>query len=452
MATCPVCGGPTADEASGPAEVELIDGTAAPDGVEVAATLGRRGAPRLWLGLAAVVCLLVGSAWAIGRAGSSGPGPAAAASSSVPDASSASTDGSSAADGGTAPSPVPAVATTILVTGSDRGGYDSTSTSTPAGGSAVSRAGTGPVLGRPVGWSVIYGTSFGPDEAVRRLDLDTGVDVSFGQLQGSPVLVVDDRLVLSSTTEAGAAAVRIVPARDPQAPGVVGPDMAAPFLLGPDTVAPGPAGTAWIYGPAADGYVWQQVRLSDGKVLDLVPAGAPTSGGPVSGGGPDVQTSGSGGVYRRTGHQYVLVAEGRPLIVSGDAVLVRRCSSPTACRLRWVATADGRPVDRALLPEDGTLWRALPGTSRFVLGYRVPGTGGDIEHPFVIYDLERGQAIPTGMRMPGGAASSPDGRVLVVSEEAGFRFYDVEQGRWYQVSEGGNRGNGEFSFAFVPNR
>ncbi len=447
MATCPTCGcdllasegpGQAAPVHPGPGEVELLGvaSGARPGPATVTGTVGRRGAPRLWLGAAAAVAALGFGAWAV-----AGVGPSVGRHSS-PEPTAATTTPSSEAT----TSPTGGGQREVPTTASTGGTGDTRDRAERVGGS-----GPEPVLSRPVGWSLLYGSPFADSGPLHRLDLDTGADVAYTGVDGGPVLVSGDRLVLAQDVDTagtdGTGILRVVPVADPALGGTPVP-MSATLNVPPygRPVLPGPPGMFWLYTDDGGTAAWRLLRLSDAALMDQVEVGGPTDAYPIPGSGPDVVSSAGGGVFRREeSGRYDQITVGRPELVSGTDVLVSTCDTPTRCRRRWVDLDGGALADRPLPPE-GVYWTyLLPGNDRYAVGRRQLSI---YENRIVLFDLEGGRTIETAVNGLGGAAGTPDGRIIGVHTGNGIELYDTEQDRWFVVP---HSAPAPLLLAFVPN-
>lgn len=343
---------------------------------------------------------------------------------------------------------------------------ESTESSTAESGSAdassgvrVVEEGSGPVLGRAVGWSVLVGDPYSGG-GLWRLDLDSGRLLRYPKVAGGPLAVAGDRLLLMDTDlEDGTGALSAVPLDDPSRQPPV--PVAGPANVGPFTApAVGPAegdggGAVWIfdYGPGTAR--WVLVSLTTGEMIDEVVVGTAFSSGAVWGAGPELATSGNGGLFRRDGDDYRLVVPGRTVVAVGGDVLIQTCSSPSDCRMSWVDSDAGQAVDRPIPPldDDSLWWQGLvPGSDRFVSGRRAERA---IEEPqVVLFDLVTSRLIDLGSTAGRGVVASPDGRFLFTSgfgdtSELQMAIYDVEAGESYPLAGSPPVANAQA--VFVPN-
>ncbi len=381
---------------------------------------GGRRWPRLRVGVPAGVLVLAVALWALGR---SGAGPGDTGDTAPPGASTTQPD----ADPDDAPAASEPATTETTADPATIPTYDA-----DAGG---------PVLGRPIGWSLLIGDSY--QTPLERLDLDTGERVDYEGVTAAPVAALDGHLLLQQENEAGTT-LRIVPMDDPAAEGIE--VLASGSGFGPQwPVVPAGDGRLWLYGDTDGATTWRLIRLRDGKLLDEVPAPSAFQVYPVPGGGPDVATSTSGGVYRRDGTGYRLVSPGRPVTVHQGAVLVTTCSAPAACQLQWLDAGTGEPVERPLPPAGAALgveWVGMvDDAGRFLLGYRPTGPAG--AYTFVLFDRDRQRVIDVGLDdFSGGLAASPDGRYLAATGLRGLTIYDADQDRWLTVRRASYDGAG----------
>lgn len=392
-------------------------------------SLRRDASARWWLTVVAVVVVLA-AGWAVTR---SGGDAGEATADSVADSAPPATD---------------------AVTGPTT---DATSRPTTNGGTTATMRvvdeGEGPVLGRPVGWSVVLGDPYNTGGGLWRLDLDTGRLLRYPKVDGGPLLAVGDRLVMMDAAGSpdGGFSLGSISLRDPTAEPVPFMTRATVSMFSPvPASASGPraGGGLWVYDDGPDPH-WLLLSVESGTVLDEVAGG----GGIVSGRGPELATSASWGLYRRTGDGYRLVAPGRPVVAAGTDVLLETCSSPTDCRLGWVDEVSGETVDRPAPPADPAYWwqGLVTGGDRFLTGQRM----GDEQYQFnpVVFDLVTGQILEfEGVGQ--GLASSPDGRFLLTADlygpsSAGLVIYDAETGTAQPLGEPGQVG--DTAAVFVPN-
>lgn len=433
---CPACGtalagsGLVEDQPAGwaavsdsPDEPELLGLEAVPAGPGPGRPpSGERRWPRLWLAVPAGVLVLAVALWAVGR---SGADPDDAGDTAPPGASTTQ-PGAADADDTAAGSDEPATTET---------------TADPATIPTYDAEAGGPVLGRPIGWSLLIGDSF--QTPLGRLDLDTGERVDFEGVTAAPVAALDGHLVLQEEGESGTT-LRIVPVDDPAAEGIE--ILASQSSFGPQwPVVPAGDGGLWIYDDTDGTTTWRLIRLRDGKLLDEVPAPSSFQVYPVSGGGPEVTTSTSGGVYRRDGTGYRLISPGRPVTVHQGAVLVTICSAPADCQLQWLDADTGEPVERPLPPAGaapGVTWAGMiDDAGRFLIGYRLTGPTGS--YALALFDRDRQRVTAVDLDdFSGGLAASPDGRYLAATGPRGITIYDADQDRWITVRQASYNGAG----------
>ena len=472
---CPTCGASQADavetinpghsgdgEAAGDQEVELLGSLAAPSARPGPAPPGgqirqgpiRRG-PRLAVaGAVAGLAAVVFGAWAVGRAGPDGTDVGADATTSVTDGS-ATTDLASAGTDATTPDGSPTDSSPADGSPADSGTAASgTDASVPIGngGGAIDGEypvnGSGPVLGRPIGWSLLIGSPSG--SRLERIDLDTGERQRY-DTAGGPRLVLGGHVVLQRQDELRSSlSLVIVSLSDPDAGEIEVPLGDTSFFFASPLV-PGADDDVWVYAGTPAGASWQLVRLSDGTVTDRVTAPPALLSPPVSGAGPDIATSGTGGVYRRDGGRYRQLAPGAPIAGDQRAVLTRTCADPTTCRLQWLDTATGQPVDRPVPPAESDVdWFGVAEPAgHFVIGRRTGEGGARYDAELVAYDLDRNRMVTPGVDFQAGlAAATPDGRYLAVQGDDGIKVYDAEQDRWVTVRRALDS---TVTVVFVPN-
>lgn len=430
--SCPACGAPAADGARYCRLCGAALGSDADTGVIVPAAGGsvRRDAPSRWWLAGVALAVVLGVGWA--AFSSVGDDPAAPA-----------TDPASTED--TAPS---TTADTEV---------DDATTRPPPSDTLVVEEGAGPVLGRPVGWSVLVADPYG-GAGLWRLDLDTGRLLRYPRVDGAPMAVVGDRLLLiDNDIDDGTAALSVVPLDDPTGPpvSVPSPEQAVAFAVRPAGPGEGDGDAVWVYDFGPGAARWVLLDLGTGQAIDEVVLGD-GAGGLVWGAGPELATAGGQGLFRRVGDDYRLVSPGRPMVAVDGDVLMQTCPSPTDCRMTWVDGDSGEVVDHPIPPPgDGALWwqGLVPGSDRFLGGQR---TLAPLQTPVVeLFDLETGRSITPGITMVGNVTASPDGRLLLMSgasdptSEMQLAIYDVESGTSYPLA--GSPPILNLQAVFVPN-
>lgn len=421
MGPCPACAAPT--EPGDRFCSACGDALAHPPDAD--ADAGRRGLSPWALPAAAVAVLVLGLAlWAVGRAGRD---PTESADPTAPDPTTATTSADSTATTGESE------ATTASGT-------------EPPGDDTYDASRGGPVLGRPIGWSLIAGSPF--DGTVSRFDLDTGEWSRFAKVRGGPLAALDGKVVLLTQDDSGGSVLSIVPQDDPAADGIDVP-LSDRLLTLPWPVQPDGNGNIWTLGGDEVATSWWLIRLRDGAKLDEVATAPASLAAPVAGAGPEVASSGSGGVYRRTGDGYRFLGTGVPMAVSRGAVLTKECTGPLVCPLRWIDLETGQPVERAVPVDDHVYWFSASSGGRFLVGQRLTATAPPFTFEVLVHDLESGRIMPvSGGGADGGFAASPDGRFLAVWTNDGLHLYDVEADRWVLVDRPGGQST---NLVFAPN-
>ncbi|MEM8925850.1 MAG: zinc ribbon domain-containing protein [Actinomycetota bacterium] len=130
----------------------------------------------------------------------------------------------------------------------------------------------------------------------------------------------------------------------------------------------------------------------------------------------------AGGVYELAPGGVARVAEGRLLAADADRVLVERCDDGLRCDKVWLGRSDWAPVDLATPEVPGQ--RELLGNTGWLLSFEAV-TGRGIE----LLDIETGRAVSLDDERPRGTGGidslprvSPDGRWLVASSFAERRI------------------------------
>ncbi len=270
-----------------------------------------------------------------------------------------------------------------------------------------------PLLGAPVGLTLFVG-----GVTTRAVDLDTGA-VSEIALDGAPLLVIDEWLVVANTEGGSSVVNRLDRSARPRSLSTGG-FVAAAFPDGPDHL--------WVpnVSETSGELQWTSVSLVDGTTRTLL---EPTSlrGTAV---GPEVGGTASGGVYllNEDRSTYRRLADGNPLAVSADWVLVQLCTSPTSssCRIYWIDRSTGREVDRFVPPGIESLWGISSSPSgAFVATESVEGV--------TLWDIGRGSEITTdlsGFKSGGVLGYSPDDRFVAFVGRASDEIviYDSDSG------------------------
>ena len=303
----------------------------------------------------------------------------------------------------------------------------------------------GPVLGQPVGLSLLVGGQ--GSDSLERFDLDTGVVTRYPGI-GTPVAASDRFLVLLASASDGGfgqeGLLRAVPLDDLEAEGH---DLGAAMGFYPwSTVAPGPdPGQIWVLG-AGDTPGWRLVGIDDGAVLETVPATA--QAGQIPGAGPDIDSSASGGLFERGPQGYRQVHPGRPLAVTEDSVLTVTCTQPAVCELSWLSRATWQPIDRAG-PDDLILLVSFISPDGRYLGY-FGSDGGPLRRQH-IFDAERRETLNPAVTDSEvtSLAGSPDGRLLAVMSPSDLVLYNGDTGA--TIAIGGGSELGDAQMVFVSN-
>ncbi len=400
MGSCPACGAPTDGEARfcsrcGAAvgdEPVLLD-HASPAVAEDIVSYGRSG--RFWATVAGGALLVLLGVWALsavgGAAGDAAAGRQRPTTTSAPVAASTETTATSEATDPTEPS-VDREATT--------------STSIVGGGE--------PLLGRPVGLSLLIGSEL----RLRRVDLDTGVVTTY-QHPATPVLAVGDRVLLQDPSTTAVRAVTVDQLDDLTVTPIWSQDSPAMPRPGPEP------GSIWL--PVLDGeqrLEWRLVDLASGQMRTVVNTGSVSWWqGSVGWLDPNVVGSTDGGVFERSGDGFRRVADGELLAVSPAFAIVRVCADPDTCALRWVDRATWEEVDRPIPEVDardvGSL--AMSDDGGLLLITSLSGRE--------LFDVTRGTALSSSASAPDNLAVSPDGRWVALTLLAGrISLYDTERG------------------------
>ncbi|MEZ5411449.1 MAG: hypothetical protein R2761_25685 [Acidimicrobiales bacterium] len=380
-------------------ELDLLD-LAPPAHDEASVTYGRPG--RFWAAVAGGLLAVVVGLWALSAIGGGDAGDAAAG----PDRPTTTRVTARAATSPPTTERADPAASDVLTTTSDGGATPSTSV----------LADGGPLLGQPVGLSLLIGSQ----ERLRRLDLDTGV-MTGSERAGLP-LFGTGRWVL---VQGSSGLVRALPLADLDADV---PSLWAQYS--PVLPRPGPdPGQIWLPDAAGPTLVWRLVDAGSRDVLQEVDSGVAAWWDQAEAViDPQVIGSGTGEVFERDGAAFRRVAEGELVAVGRTVVLVRRCTDPASCTLHWMDRASWREVPAAVpdnraqelttasISDDGRLLLYTTATESF------------------LFDVSRGREVMAVGTWPGTLSVSPDGRWAVVVHVAGrIALYDVERGETVEL-------------------
>jgi hypothetical protein len=267
------------------------------------------------------------------------------------------------------------------------------------------QAGSGPVLGRETGLSLIVGGSNTP---FRVLDLDTG-DLVVSETILAPQFISGTMLVYVSDTMTWSTIE--LSELDGEQPSDDAGRSFRPLGTSP-LVVPADDRTVWLTWSRTDGgRDWQLIDLESLEVLRQVstPIEVRIPGGAEPFSGPEVVGSEAGGVFElRDDNSYERVLDGALIAVGPTDVLVRQCSPTLECAARWFArdtwVATEQPVPNADL-ENG---RLVAGGELLAGAVPQPALGAGL------YDVRSGQILRSlGPAPLSGAVVSPDGHWLV---------------------------------------
>ncbi len=375
--------------------LDLLD-LAPPIRDEVTVAYGRPG--RFWAAVGGGLLAVLLGLWALSSVGGGG-GPATADGGFSRDrpTTTATTAPPSTTDAGpTAPSAAEGAATT---------------TAAEAGASTTVIAGGGPLLGEPVGLSLLMGS----EQRLRRVDLDTGVVTTY-ERPGVPLFATGGFALIQGS----GGLVRAAPLADLDAET---PSLWSPFS--PALPRPGPnPGEVWLPDASGETLVWRLVDAGSRDVLSEVDSGTGSWWSqPESILDPMVVGSTTGEVFERVDESFEPVADGELIAVGRTRVLVRRCENPGSCTLHWLDRANwrekadplpdvaARQVSTASISDDGRLLVYATANESY------------------LFDVSRGQEVAQVATWPGTMSVSPDGRWAALVHIAGrIALYDVERG------------------------
>ncbi len=375
-------------------ELDLLD-LAPPAHDEAIVSYGRPG--RFWAAVGGGTLAVLAGLWALSSVGGGGgAGDTADAGHHRPATTARATTPPTTDAGPTAPSAAEGASTT-------------TAAETDAATSVI--AGGGPLLGEPVGLSLLIGG----EQRLRRVDLDTGVVTTY-ERPGVPLFATGGLVLIQGS----GGLVRAVPLADPDAET---PSLWSQFS--PALPRPGMnPGEVWLPDASGETLVWRLVDAGSRDVLSEVDSGtAAWWSQPESILDPEVVGSTTGEVFERVDESYERVADGELIAVGRTRVLVRRCENPGSCTLHWLDRASWRETADPV-PEVAA--RQVTGASISDDGRLLVYATASESH---LFDVSRGQGVAEVASWPGSLSVSPDGRWAALVHIAGrIALYDVERG------------------------
>lgn len=287
-----------------------------------------------------------------------------------------------------------------------------------------------PLLGEETGLQLVVGRESGGSLEI--IDLDSGVSTDIEGVRGTPIGQVDSSLVLLNPSTGSTLRLDL---DDPTAEAVTLGGSSQRFF----EVVEISDGAIWVATEDEGETVLQAIDLT-GEVIDQVdfPLLNPFGFGPWSLSRPsELFYDPAGGLYRRSGDDFELVAEGQVLAAGERVAVMRQCDDERDCALRWYdirssgvigfpapPPADGQGLyqlvggDRWLVYID---WRTNEGelievaTSRSVRDLDISNIFGfeptvvtvsddgrwlvdTVDGMLVVVDLDNGNEWPTGRR------------------------------------------------------
>lgn len=376
-------------------ELDLLD-LAPPAHDEATVSYGRPG--RFWAAVGGGTLAVLAGLWALSSVGgaSSGAGGTADAGHHRPTTTARAATPPTTDAGPTAPSAAEGASTT---------------TAAEPGAATSVIAGGGPLLGEPVGLSLLVGG----EQRLRRVDLDTGVVTTY-ERPGVPLFATGGFVLIQGS----GGLVRAAPLADPDAET---PSLWSQFS--PALPRPGPnPGEVWLPDASGETLVWRLVDAGSRDALSEIDTGTGAWWDqPELILDPVVVGSTTGEVFERSNESFERVADGELIAVGRTLVLVRRCENPGSCSLHWLdraswrETADPVPdiaagqVLTATISDDGRLLVYATANESY------------------LFDVSRGQEVAQVAYWPGSLSVSPDGRWAALVHTAGrIALYDVERG------------------------
>lgn len=373
-------------------ELDLLD-LAPPAHDEATVSYGRPG--RFWAAVGGGALAVLAGLWALSSLGGGGGAGDTADAGHRPTTTDRAASPPTTDTGPTAPSAAEGAATT---------------TAAEAGTSTTVIAGGGPLLGEPVGLSLLIGS----EQRLRRVDLDTGVVTTY-ERSGIPLFATGGFVLIQGS----GGLVRAAPLADPDAET---PSLWSPFS--PALPRPGPKpGEVWLPDASGQTLVWRLVDAGSRDVISEIDTGSADWWSQPESILDPVVVGSTGEVFVRVDESFERVADGELIAVGRTRVLVRRCENPASCTLHWLdraswrETADpvpdvaARQVSTASISDDGRLLVYATAAESY------------------LFDVSRGQEVAQVASWPGSLPVSADGRWAALVHVAGrIALYDVERG------------------------
>lgn len=267
------------------------------------------------------------------------------------------------------------------------------------------QTGSGPVLGRETGLSLVVGGSNTP---FRLLDLDSG-DLVVSETILAPQFIAGSMLVYVSDTMTWSAIE--LSELDGERPNDEAGRSFSPLGTAP-LVVPASDNTVWLTWSRTDGgRDWQLIDLGSFEVLRQVttPIEVRIPGGAQPFTGPEVVGSEAGGVFElQQDNSFEQVLDGVLIAVGATDVLARQCSPTLECTARWFARGTWAAIEQPAPNADLANGRLVAGGLLLAGAVPQPALGAGL------YDVASGQILRSlGPAPLSGAVVSPDGRWLV---------------------------------------
>lgn len=414
MASCRACGAGVGRQfrfcsqcgAAVGVELDLFD-LAPPAHDEAIVTYGRPG--RFWAAVAGGLAAVVLGLWALSSVGGGGDSADDVTGAGRP------TTTRVTARAGTSPR---ITEPTEPSSPSAAEGTTTATTSTAASGVPTSHVGSGgPLLGEPVGFSLLFGTS----DRLRRIDLDSGVVTTYNRgglplfMSGDWVLLQSENGTVRAERVADLGGERVPPLWSPSSPGMP--------LPGPEP------NQVWLPEATSRSLVWKLLDLGSREtVLEIDSGASPTWQDQGSTLDPLVVGLRTGEIFEHDGRAYRSVAAGDLVAVGRTVVLVRRCTGPGSCSLVWL---------------DRSTWREAAGAVPAVEPRRVVSASISDDGRLLLYatdsgsklfDVTRGTEVADVGSWPPNLAVSPDGRWASVLVAGRPSVYDVARGEMTTIA------------------
>lgn len=411
---------------------ELLDPFAPSGSIDETVRVERSGLGARLGALAAIAVVVLG-AWALVRPSESevAPEPDDAAAAAAADGSAEDTDADG--DDGEAEDRDPeeeddAPATTRQPTTSVPGARG-----TEAGTGDETDESPGPVVGEETGLALAFGRF--DQTKIQILDLDTGEVRELERARGEPLAAIGTALIYR--TNAGIP--RLIELADPEAsivsPRVGGGGWSELLEVDEDRF--------WLIEDGPQGLSYRAYDRT-GEVVDEFDVSELGTGfgyfGPMVPSASLLQHPG-GGLYRRSGDEFELIAAGRALAVGDRIGLIERCDQRLSCEIGWVALDSGRAVGlpTPTIGVDASSAHRVVGGDRWLVSFDWrSGRGELIEVATGELVRELNPAMSSGPFGANLGGISEDGRWMLSQDGGDMIIVDLDDGTEWPTGLRGN--------------